>query len=272
MPAWPATLRWTINGALFGFIVAWIDMLVEWRLQLATWRDDGIAYNFGYFAGAMTVAAIIGAMAGAFRDSHKRRAGLLMVPDHASASAAQPLEYRIFGWLTPVLYWLFLGIGVILAGGAIAAFYFANEHAALSLAMLSAIFAISAALLGLTSAWKVVIPVLGIALVIALGRYAFDQRKSQPGLWGNVRTYFVTGAVSRCHTLQSGRPENQGITADRIRNYCTCIANEVADNIKLYEAIRFVTREEMQVRFQTMHKDLIERTRSACAERQVNPH
>jgi hypothetical protein len=296
-PFQPVTLRWTINGTLFGFLLTWVDMFIEWRdVRFADWSGSGITYNLGMFGGAMLIFALIGAIAGAVRDYPARRAGLLATPADALTAAENRFEYAqnlgVAGRLGQVLYWAGIGTGMVLAGGALATLIFGGVHEGpLMFAAFLGAAAGASVLVGIAlryilagpkphpirpshpaaksnPIWKQVLSVVFVALLIASGRWMFDQfRNQQPGLWGASRTSFMKGVIATCEPTQAQSPDNKGITTDEVRNFCRCFADAMADGVSLNEvhAVANVSKDRRQAQFQARYAPLIERATNDCA-------
>jgi len=56
-----------------------------------------------------------------------------------------------------------------------------------------------------------------------------NARTGDTGLIGNMRNSFVGGAIQTCLKKQNSSPENAGMSADTITQYCVCYANGLAD-------------------------------------------
>jgi hypothetical protein len=86
---------------------------------------------------------------------------------------------------------------------------------------------------------------LAFVLAFAAFRYGTQWvREGEPGLTGSIRTDFVDGANHECIATQTRAPENKGISAKMISDYCTCYANGMADRVSVRELKQYAEIEK----------------------------
>jgi hypothetical protein len=90
---------------------------------------------------------------------------------------------------------------------------------------------------------------------------------SNTGLSGPARDAFVQGAVGSCSTKQASDPNNRGVAADTITQYCTCYANEMADAISPDE-LQTISANPGQT--QGMLQPRIEAASKTCRDKVLN--
>lgn len=292
MPTYTKKWEWALNGALIGFLIAWLDMTVEWRsVSFADWRGIGIAHNVGHFLGAMTGGAIIGWIAGTIRDHRMARTGRLTERPIADDTRTKFFtQVGIVGRLGLMLYWTCAGIALVCVVGALGVVIFATEENRWWLALVCALAGVFVYGLGAGSrfvlagprpkgelgvspladrfSWRPLIATVALAAVLGLGRAAYDSyRDPLPGLWGNKRTEFVTSASASCERTQAAHPDNKGVTREVIRAYCKCFADGMADRVSVSDmkVLRDLPKEGQQTMMLAQHRSSFEQLGTNCA-------
>lgn len=73
---------------------------------------------------------------------------------------------------------------------------------------------------------------IAIGLAFFAFKYASQWAQNEnPGLTGTGRTAFIETAMQTCIKKQSEAPENKGLAASVLTQYCTCFVNGVADRL-----------------------------------------
>ena len=77
---------------------------------------------------------------------------------------------------------------------------------------------------------------LAFALAFVAFKYGTQWvREGEPGLTGSTRTAFVDSGNRECVATQTRDPDNKGISAKLISDYCLCFANAMADRMAVRE-------------------------------------
>lgn len=77
---------------------------------------------------------------------------------------------------------------------------------------------------------------IAFALAFAAMKFALQWfHNTQPGLDGATRSSFIKSAVATCVQTQSADPANQEFDPVVVKQYCTCFADKMADQLSYNE-------------------------------------
>jgi hypothetical protein len=84
--------------------------------------------------------------------------------------------------------------------------------------------------------WKWLLAPILFGLISFAVHYAPQMaQNSKPGLTGNARSSFVENFVASCVKKQNENPENDGVSASVISQFCNCTAKGMADALSINE-------------------------------------